>query len=70
MDFFTPIVDDPYMFGQIAASNAISDIYAMGAKPLFALNILGFPVNDFLKKLFQQYYKGVLIKQTKLTYLS
>ena len=51
MDFFTPIVDDPYMFGQIAASNAISDIYAMGAKPLFALNILGFPVNDFPKEI-------------------
>ncbi len=42
-DFFTPIVDDPYDFGQIAAANALSDIYAMGAKPLFALNLLGFP---------------------------
>jgi len=44
LDFFTPIVDDPYLFGQIAAANAISDIYAMGAKPLFALNIVGFPL--------------------------
>ena len=44
-DFFTPIVDDPFEFGQIAATNAISDIYAMGAKPLFALNIVGFPDN-------------------------
>ena len=43
VDFFTPVVDDPYHFGAIAAANAISDIYAMGAKPLFALNILGFP---------------------------
>lgn len=43
VDFFTPIVDDPYMFGQIAAANALSDIYAMGAKPLTALNIVGFP---------------------------
>jgi selenide,water dikinase len=42
-DFFTPIVDDPYDFGQIAAANALSDIYAMGAKPLFALNLLAFP---------------------------
>jgi selenide,water dikinase len=42
-DFFTPIVDDPYQFGQIAAANALSDIYAMGAKPLFALNLLAFP---------------------------
>lgn len=44
LDFFTPIVDDPYDFGAIAAANALSDIYAMGAKPLFALNIVAFPV--------------------------
>ena len=43
VDFFTPIVDDPYDFGRIAASNALSDIYAMGARPLFALNLVGFP---------------------------
>lgn len=42
-DFFTPIVDDPYDFGRIAAANALSDIYAMGARPLFALNLVGFP---------------------------
>jgi selenide,water dikinase len=42
-DFFTPIVDDPYDFGQIAAANALSDLYAMGASPLFALNLLAFP---------------------------
>jgi selenide,water dikinase len=42
-DFFTPIVDDPFDFGQIAAANALSDIYAMGASPLFALNLLAFP---------------------------
>ena len=42
-DFFTPIVDDPYQYGQIAAANALSDIYAMGARPLFALNLLAFP---------------------------
>ncbi len=45
VDFFTPIVDNPYDFGAIAAANALSDIYAMGAKPLFALNIVGFPSN-------------------------
>jgi selenide,water dikinase len=43
MDFFTPVVDSPFDFGRIAAANALSDIYAMGAEPLFALNIVGFP---------------------------
>jgi selenide, water dikinase len=43
VDFFTPIVDDPYVFGQIAAANALSDIYAMGADPVTAVNIVGFP---------------------------
>lgn len=43
VDFFTPVVDDPYLFGQIAAANALSDIYAMGGKPLLALNIVCFP---------------------------
>jgi selenide,water dikinase len=42
-DFFTPIVDDPYEFGAIAATNALSDVYAMGGRPLTALNIVGFP---------------------------
>ena len=42
-DFFPPVVDDPYAFGAIAAANALSDIYAMGGDPLFALNLVGFP---------------------------
>lgn len=46
VDFFTPIVDDPYNFGAIAAANALSDIYAMGGKPILALNIMAFPLND------------------------
>ncbi len=44
IDFFTPVVDDPYMFGQIAAANALSDVYAMGGKPLTALNVVCFPI--------------------------
>lgn len=47
VDFFTPIVDDPYDFGRIAAVNALSDLYAMGAKPLTALNIACFPIEEF-----------------------
>jgi selenide,water dikinase len=43
LDFFPPLVDDPYTFGQIAAANSLSDIYAMGARPVMALNIVGFP---------------------------
>ncbi len=43
VDFFTPIVDDPYMFGQIAAANSLSDVWAMGGEPTLALNIVGFP---------------------------
>lgn len=46
VDFFTPIVDDPYTFGQIAAANALSDVYAMGGRPLTALNIVAFPACD------------------------
>jgi selenide,water dikinase len=46
LDFFPAIVDDPYTFGQVAAANALSDVYAMGGKPLTALNIVGFPEGD------------------------
>lgn len=46
IDFFPPVIDDPYIFGMIAVSNSLSDIYAMGGKPLSALNIVGFPVSQ------------------------
>ncbi len=46
MDFFTPIVDDPYWFGQIAAANALSDVYAMGGVPKTAMNLVGFPLKQ------------------------
>ncbi len=58
VDFFTPIVDDPYQFGQIAAANALSDIYAMGGRPLFALNIVGFPINDLPKSILTEILQG------------
>jgi len=57
VDFFPPIVDDPYTFGQIAASNALSDIYAMGGKPMMALNIVGFPI-DLPKEILTSILKG------------
>ncbi len=58
LDFFTPIVDDPYTFGAIAAANALSDIYAMGAKPLFALNIVGFPSDRLPMEVLKEILKG------------
>jgi len=58
VDFFTPIVDDPYDFGSIAAANALSDIYAMGATPLFALNIVGFPSNRLPMEILEAILQG------------
>jgi selenide,water dikinase len=58
VDFFTPIVDDPYAFGQIAAANAISDIYAMGGKPLTALNIVAFPIHTLDKQILGDILRG------------
>jgi selenide,water dikinase len=57
-DFFTPIVDDPFDFGRISATNALSDIYAMGGKPAFALAVLGFPVNNLPVDLASQMMAG------------
>ena len=51
VDFFTPIVDDPYTFGAIAAANALSDVYAMGGKPISALSILAWPAQGDLDEL-------------------
>ena len=61
-DFFTPIVDDPYLFGQIAAANALSDIYAMGAKPISALNIACFPDNVLDAKTLSEILQGGIDK--------
>ena len=57
-DFFTPIVDDAYDFGRIAAANALSDIYAMGAKPLFGLNLVGFPRKLLHEGLLEEILQG------------
>ena len=57
-DFFMPIVDDPFEFGRIAATNAISDIYAMGAQPLFALALLGMPIQVLPLEVIQQVTAG------------
>jgi selenide,water dikinase len=58
VDVFTPIVDDPFDFGQIAAANALSDIYAMGARPLFALSIVGFPVKTLPLEVLEAILRG------------
>lgn len=62
VDFFTPIVDDPFSFGAIAAANALSDVYAMGAKPIFALNIVGFPSNRLPHSVLTEILKGAQSK--------
>src|SRR5262249_46682801 len=61
VDFFTPMVDDPYTFGQIAATNALSDVYAMGGRPITALGHVCFPTNGDLKVL-EQVMAGGLSK--------
>jgi selenide, water dikinase len=58
VDFFTPIVDDPYIYGQIAAANAVSDVYAMGGRPLTALAIAGFPKSGFDHEEIGAIFKG------------
>lgn len=58
IDFFPPLMDDPFMYGKIAAVNALSDVYAMGGKPLFALNVFCFPTCDYPLELAQQIIAG------------
>ncbi len=61
-DFFTPIVDDAYTFGAIAAANALSDIYAMGAQPLMAVNLVAFPIKELGPELLADILRGGLDK--------
>src|SRR5712691_6177998 len=58
VDFFTPIVDDPFVYGQIAAANALSDVYAMGGRPLTALNLVGMPTDIVPPKIINAILRG------------
>jgi selenide, water dikinase len=58
VDYFTPVVDDPYDFGRVAAANALSDIYAMGAEPFMALNLVGFPAGKLSFDILHQILRG------------
>jgi selenide,water dikinase len=62
LDFFTPIVDDPYTFGQISVTNSLSDVYAMGGKPLTAMNIICFPINKMEISILREILLGGLDK--------
>jgi len=62
VDFFTPIVDDPYTFGQIAAANALSDVYAMGGVPVTAMNLVAFPIQSMEIEILRDILKGGLDK--------
>lgn len=65
LDFFTPIVDDPYWFGAIAAANALSDAYAMGARPVIGLNIVGFPTKRLPLSVLHAILQGAVEKVTE-----
>jgi len=65
VDFFTPIVDDPYWFGQIAAANALSDVYAMGGIPKTAMNLVGFPVKAMDISILRRIIQGGVAKLTE-----
>ena len=66
VDFFTPIVDDPFSYGQIAAANSLSDIFAMGGRPLTALNIVGFPTDLVRPRVISSILRGGLAKAAEV----
>ena len=66
VDFFTPIVDDPFAYGQIAAANALSDVFAMGGRPITALNLMGFPTNLVSSKTIASILRGGLEKAAEV----
>ena len=65
VDFFTPIVDDPFLFGQIAVANSLSDVYAMGAKPVTALNLIAFPSGKLDGHILKEILRGGLFKMAE-----
>ena len=65
VDFFTPIVDDPYLYGQVAAANSLSDVYAMGGRPITALNICGFPSDEVNPEVVAEILRGGQDKVTE-----
>jgi selenide,water dikinase len=65
VDFFTPIVDDPFAYGQIAAANALSDVFAMGGRPLTALNIMGMPTDFVSEKTIATILRGASRRRAK-----
>jgi len=66
VDFFTPIVDDPFSYGQIAAANSLSDIFAMGGRPLTALNIIGFPADLIRPRVISSILRGGMAKAAEV----
>lgn len=62
VDFFTPIVNDPFLFGQIAAANSLSDVYAMGGEPYVAMNIVCFPIKTMDRSVLKDILRGGLTK--------
>jgi len=66
VDFFTPVVDDPFSYGQIAAANSLSDIFAMGGRPLTALNIVGFPTDSVSPQVISSILRGGLAKAAEV----
>lgn len=65
VDVFTPSVDDPYLFGQVAAANSLSDVYAMGGRPITALSVIGFPVRELSETLMREILRGGIDKMAK-----
>jgi len=65
VDVFTPSVDDPYTFGQIAAANSLSDVYAMGGRPMTALSVIGFPARDLPDEIMREILRGGLDKMAE-----